>query len=134
MMITIIKSCIRCRIIADKIMGREYLGETLTYMSAIVLAAAPFTGIFMIIGYFVKSLNSVSGRPFYICLLVIGTLICVVLKFQGYYAETKEYVDSLDEKTLMSYRKKDMIVVITSAAIYILALIIIITHALLTQE
>ena len=134
MMITIIKSCIRCRIIADKIMGREYWGETLTYFHAIVLAAAPFAGIFMMIGNFIRSLHFITNRYVYVGLLVMGTLICVVLKFQGYYAETKEYVDSLDEKTLMSYRKKDMIVVITSAAIYILALIIIITHALLTQE
>ena len=134
MMITIIKSCIRCRIIADKIMGREYLGETLTYMSAIVLAVAPFAGIFMMIGNFIRSLHFITNRYVCVGLFVIGTLICVVLKFQGYYAETKEHVDSLDEKTMRAYRKNDMTVVIISGVIYILALIIIITHALLTQE
>ena len=132
-MVKIIKSFVRGRIIGETLIGRDYLGENLIFIYPIVLAAAPYTGIFMLRTYFFDCFHFLSGKIFYLVLLIIASIISFVLKRQGFYAKTKEEVENMSIEEMKKCQKQDGIVVIFACSMYIVPVAIIIVHALLTQ-
>ena len=104
-MLPIIKSCIRARLMTEKLNKLEPMGKFDIYLISILISTSFVAGV-LILSYFL--------------------FMCFYLDKSHYYEKTKVYIDTLDEESFKKVRRHDIKVVWGAISVYMITLIVVV--------
>ena len=132
-MIFIIKSCIRCRLVNERLNNAKSIGKGLSFFTATSLATCGVIGLFELLWLAFDSLSFLGDRKVGVIVFVIASIVSLVLARSDYYENLQDHIDTLDEETLRKMRRHDARVVIMTGSVFCIAILSIIIKAIVTQ-
>ena len=132
-MIFIIKSCVRCRLINEKLNNAKSIGKGLSFFTATSLATCGVIGLFELLSLVFDGLSFLGDKRVGVIVFIIASIVSLVLAKSDYYENLHDYIDTLDDETLRKTRKRDVMIVIMTGSVFWVALLSIIIKAIVTQ-
>ena len=125
-MLPIIKSCIRARLMTEKLNKLEPMGKFDIYLISILILTSFVAGV-VILSYFISDeLRCLGKIEVGVIAVVVSLFMCFYLDQSHYYEKTKVYIDTLDEESFKKVRRHDIKVVWGAISVYMITLIVVV--------
>lgn len=123
-MFFILKSCIKSRLITEKLKKCPTWGKFDTFLNSIVVAGCSYSGIIIISCYVCESMRFLAKSEVGIAIFAVAVVECFILNHKCFYENTKAYLETANEVTIKKERKSSAIVVIGMGSVFLIAVLI----------